>query len=465
VRPRPALALPLALALGLGACSSPSTEDSLDLPSCADAPCTGTIAGAAYEILLPDTWNGTLLLYSHGYRAPQPVPPAFDPVSTDPEPAPGWSSGERRLADELLRQGYALAGSSYASNGWAVEDGVRAGQDLIRRFRDEIAVPRRTLLWGDSLGGLITQSIAEASPDLVDGAAPLCGVLAGVVPNMDLALDVAFGVRELLEPDLKIVGFDSYEDAVGQVEAAARAVEAARSDRRGRSALLTIAALVDAPAQTQRSDGATAASRVDAAAEGVLVALGFGILARYDVEQRFGGNISDNTNADYAARISAQELDEIDAIGAGSGTRLVATIEDGDRVSADPQAREAAQQRGGDPSGAVSDPTITLHTAADPLVLAQNSALFVRRTAGSPLVRELYTVAPTTYPEDPGAPYGAGHCSFTPESRLGVVALLADWVESGTAPDDVAVTDALGPASGLDLGHDPGPWPDPLVSE
>jgi hypothetical protein len=282
---------------------------------------------------------------------------------------------------------------------------------------------------------------------------------------MDLALDVAFGVRELLEPDLKVVGFDSYEDAVGQVEAAARAVEAARSDRRGRSALLTIAALVDAPAQTQRSDGATPASRVDAAAEGVLVALGFGILARYDVEQRFGGNISDNTNADYLARISAEELDEIDAIGGGSGESLVATIEAGDRVSADPQAREAAQERGGDPSGAVSDPTITLHTAADPLVLAQNSALFVRRTARSPLVRELYTVAPTSYPEDPGAPYGAGHCSFTPESRLGVVALLADWVESGTAPDDAAVTDALGPASGLDLGHDPGPWPDPLVSE
>ena len=37
---------------------------------------TGTIDGAAYIIQVPATWNGTLLLWSHGYRAPGSANPA-----------------------------------------------------------------------------------------------------------------------------------------------------------------------------------------------------------------------------------------------------------------------------------------------------------------------------------------------------------------------------------------------------
>ena len=38
-------------------------------------------------------------------------------------------------------------------------------------------------------------------------------------------------------------------------------------------------------------------------------------------------------------------------------------------------------------------------------------------TATAGLV-QTYTVAPATYPESPGAPYGAGHCNFTAQSRI-----------------------------------------------
>ena len=61
---------------------------------------------------MPSPWNGTLLLYSHGYRPP---------IGPNP-PADTW--GSRPVADELLARGYALAGSSYATNGWAAESAL-----------------------------------------------------------------------------------------------------------------------------------------------------------------------------------------------------------------------------------------------------------------------------------------------------------------------------------------------------
>jgi hypothetical protein len=204
-----------AIALSLSACSSLSGPDpkssSTDVPfaSCSSIACTGSINGAAYEIVLPSTWNGTLLLYSHGYRTAQPAPPDFAPVDTRPEPAPGWSAGEKSVGQALLAQGYALAGSAYASNGWAVADGVKAGEDLYAFFRDQVGQPNRVYAWGDSLGGLITAELAERHPDWVSGSAPLCGALAGLVPNMDLALDVGYAIRELIWPAFKVSGYTS----------------------------------------------------------------------------------------------------------------------------------------------------------------------------------------------------------------------------------------------------------------
>jgi len=60
---------------------------------------TGTIGTAAYKIEIPANWNGTLVLYSHGYRSPGSPNPASD-------------VGDPVTGAWLLGQGYALAGSS-----------------------------------------------------------------------------------------------------------------------------------------------------------------------------------------------------------------------------------------------------------------------------------------------------------------------------------------------------------------
>ena len=431
--------------------------------------CTGTIDGAAYEIVLPTSWNGTLLLYSHGYRNAQPAPPDLAPVETSAEPAPGWSEGSKQIGQALLDKGYAIAGSAYKSNGWAVSDGVAADEQLYDYFRTTIAVPARVYAWGDSLGGLITETLAEKDPTWVSGAAPLCGALAGVVPNMNLALDVSYGVKVLFDPGLTISGFTSYAQSVQAWTGAMKAVLAQVQDIKagGPAKAAFLAALVAGPPRTQQFDGTTLTSQVSAYVEEVGTALGFGTFGRYDVEQRYGGAISGNTGTDYAARITAAARRTVDTLGgAGATDRYLAALAAGTRVTADPAAVARAAADGGAPQGTEPMPTVTLHTAADPLVIVQNESWFrakhdaaVKAGGGGGGLVQVYTVAPPTYPQSTGAPYGAGHCNFTVASRLAVIDLLDSWVRDGVYPGPAGIATAMGPASGYDPLSVPGPWP------
>ena len=215
-----------ALALLLSSCGHDSTplskreqqvrsgDSNVRLTDCASE-CAGELDGAKYAIKLPQRWNGTLLLYSHGYRFAAPAPPSFDPVDTHPQVSSTDSdgSGSDPLSASLLAAGYALAGSSYKSNGWAAADGVKAGVDLHAQFVKLVGAPKRTYVWGDSLGGLVTELLAQTHPEWVDGAAPMCGVLAGPNYNFDIALDVAFAVKALIDPQLKLTGYTDEEDA------------------------------------------------------------------------------------------------------------------------------------------------------------------------------------------------------------------------------------------------------------
>ena len=140
----------------------------VEFTSCEEAECSGEIDGAAYEILMPETWNGTLLLYSHGYRQAEAAPPSFEEPNTDPDPAPGYSTGDTRAADALLEQGYALAGSAYASNGWAVEDGVEAGEALHEHFVEQVGRPGPHLRLGRQPRRSDHPAAGRAEPGLGD---------------------------------------------------------------------------------------------------------------------------------------------------------------------------------------------------------------------------------------------------------------------------------------------------------
>jgi pimeloyl-ACP methyl ester carboxylesterase len=324
-------------------------------------------------------------------------------------------------------------------------------------------------VWGASLGGLITQVLAERNPAWVSGVMPTCGVVAGPVLNFDLALDVAYAIKTLIDPELKLTGFASWDEAVAEWQRAAAAVLAAGSDiATGAPKLALIGAISDAPQQTKNFDGGDPVSRLSAVGEAALTALGFATFNRWEMEQRVGGNPSDNTDADYAARVSAEERALIETISPGATDRLLAALAAAPRVAADPAAREALRALG-DPTGAIKDPTITLHTAADPLVIVQNQTVLAERAAANPdrtadLV-QIYTVPPGDYPQSPGAPYGAGHCNFTAGSLTALVRLMDDWVKQGGFPTQQAVAAAFGDENGYDPLFSPGDWPAPEAAE
>jgi hypothetical protein len=196
----------------------------------------------------------------------------------------------------------------------------------------------------------------------------------------------------------------------------------------------------------------------------VLTALGYGTIGRYDIEQRAGGDPSQNTDADYASRVDTNEASAISTAG-GDAAALVTKLESVPRISADQTARDAFAKLG-DTTGALTAPTITMHTEADPLVLVQNEHVFAGRVqahqASGKLV-QLYIAPPTTYDESSGAPYGAGHCNFTDEQRSGLLTALDNWVKRDVYPVPAGLGGELGP-DGLDAAYVAGAWPEGSAS-
>jgi pimeloyl-ACP methyl ester carboxylesterase len=132
----------------IAAASGPGTE-------------TGTLQGAPYRIDIPAGWNGELVMLMHGYQ----------PVGA-PRPRPMEAADATPI---FLAQGYAVAQSAYASQGWAVGDAVADNERLRQEFVRLHGRPARTYLYGFSLGGLEAAASLERHPHAYDGALVMCG--------------------------------------------------------------------------------------------------------------------------------------------------------------------------------------------------------------------------------------------------------------------------------------------------
>src|ERR1041385_9442071 len=96
---------------------------------------SGEIAGAPYRIRVPDVWNGTLLIFAHGYRDKADHPGEVDNRNADVAPSAA-------LEAPLLAQGFALAGTAYKDNGWAIEEAIQDVKNLAVFFRDNVEIGR-----------------------------------------------------------------------------------------------------------------------------------------------------------------------------------------------------------------------------------------------------------------------------------------------------------------------------------
>jgi hypothetical protein len=146
----------------------------------------------------------------------------------------------------LLDNGFALAGSSYASTGWAVKEALADQAAVLGEFEARFDRPRRTIAWGDSLGGIVTAGLVQRIPGRLDGALPACGVVAGAVATWNQALDAAFAFKVLVAPDsaLQLVHIT---DPAGNLALATQALAAAQATPAGRARIALVAALNNTP--------------------------------------------------------------------------------------------------------------------------------------------------------------------------------------------------------------------------
>jgi pimeloyl-ACP methyl ester carboxylesterase len=126
-------------------------------------------SGAEYRICMPPgEWND-LVVYAHGYMAPnRPVGIPEDQMSL---PGSGWT------VDQIVNYflGCAFATTSYYTNGLAVLPAMSDLRDLVDIFIEEEGVPDHIYLAGVSEGGLITALSVEQYPDIYDGGLAMCG--------------------------------------------------------------------------------------------------------------------------------------------------------------------------------------------------------------------------------------------------------------------------------------------------
>lgn len=402
-------------------------------PTCTNPAVTcyaGTAAnGSTFKAEVPPDWNGTLLLFSHGYV------PFFLPNP------PAENADNRAIADHLLAEGFALAGSSYASSGWAVEDALRDQIDLLERFEDRFGKPRRTIAWGTSMGGMVTAGLVQRHPWRFDGALPFCGILGGAVGLWNQNLDLQYAIKTLLSADpnpavsvpasqLELVHITDWQENVARAGAA---VTAAQATPEGRARLALAAALFPLPDWWQPGTPRPARDDYEARRQNQLQALRFQLPFifgfRQEVEQRSGGNPSWNVGVDYGrllARSSSRDL--VQALYRAGGLDLrrdLRLLAKGRRVA--PKLSAAAYlARNIVYDGRIRVPVLTLHTTDDGLVVSPHQEAYrsaVRRAGQSRLLKQLWVDQP-------------GHCTFTDAERLAALDILLERIDRRRWPRD-----------------------------
>ncbi|SDP05257.1 Alpha/beta hydrolase family protein [Streptomyces sp. cf386] len=385
-------------------------------------------SGATYLMDVPANWNGTVLLFSHGY--------ASGPAN------PAQNAPDDATKALLLQRGYALIGSSYATTGWAVTDAVPDQLATLSAFTERFGAASRTIAWGRSYGGFVTTAIAERHPDRIDGSISLCGLVQGGVANWNNTLDPVFALKTLLAPDsdVPLVNIADQTAADAAANTLTAAVDSAQTTAEGRARIALAAALHNIPGWNQPTQPRPAATDWDAqqanqyeAVKGLLKIAAFN--RRQESEVRAGGNPSWNTGVDYAKLLGRSSVrKEVTELYKKAGLSLradLATLNRAPRISADPAAL-AWMSRTSTFTGRLTKPQLSVHTIGDALVPVQTESALKRAVtaarSGSEL-RQAYTD-------------NAGHCTFSPAEQLAALHTLEDRLTTGrwTGTDPASLT-------------------------
>ncbi|MFI6935524.1 alpha/beta hydrolase [Streptomyces sp. NPDC050287] len=428
IRPRVGrtrLRIALAALASVALVSIPLSAAEADTP--ATTHLTGTLSDDATWVAdVPDHWNGTLLLFSHGFGTLTAQDAPTDAVRT-----------------ELLAEGYAMAGSSYDPNGslWALNSAERDQFATLDAVTSQIGTPRRTLAIGNSMGGLINAQIARDGGGRIDGALDQCGLVAGGTDLDNYQLDAEHTIAQLLLPgqDVKLVRFGSADEATATATLLTKAVTAAQATPQGRARIALAAAYLNLPGWSPGKDRPAAtdwagqeAQQYDWFTQGLLTFLE---IPRYAMEQSVGGNNSWNQGVDYAGLFAnSPHAPQVHALYQAAGLDLradLSALTKGATITADPAAVRRAQQTSSAGQG-LDVPLLDIHTTGDNLVPVEQENRFaarVRASGDGALLRQAFVER-------------QGHCTFTTAETVAALHALEHRVSTGRW-DNVATPAAL----------------------
>ena len=320
-------------------------------PQCATASfvtqCAGVGAdGAPYLMIAAANFNGTVLLWSHGVRPAIDIPATLAPVGPYTKtnaavPGPLVPS-DMSVVTKLVAAGYGVAGSGFSRQGINTAEALAANKELIATFKEKFPTTKTVIAWGESLGAMHSQMLAEKNPELVDGVILGCPAANPQDALMAYFGDALWGFKALFDPSIKVGGYSTDPvtrqqeqllnigkvlTVLGKLQGglvsgawpdtsspAGKALQTAGVP--SRSALLVVGLMAGIPTRSKHVDGTSGPTGQEelyplaiAPAVAILENMGTvgvaGSLLIADGELLTGGKVFDNTKTDYAARVAA----------------------------------------------------------------------------------------------------------------------------------------------------------------
>ena len=336
----------------------------------------GVLEGAEYRIDIPPQWNGSLVVWYHGYS----------------EHGASFHIAERLAPDleNFVGRRFAVAQSAYSEPGWALQQAYPETEALRHYFDSKYGHPKESYVVGASMGGALVMITLELNPKPYVGGLDLCGAVG---PTF-VSFDRRFALR---------AAFDFYFPNV-------------------MGSLVPVPAdYDDTPAVRDRILAALKANAPDAALLRALMGLHTdGQVARdiayftfviADMQRRGGGNPFDNRNWIYAGTSPASSATDDDL---NIGVHRYADL---------PGARDYLV-RHYTPSGRLGRPMLAVHTVFDPYIPPGMLALYNEMVEGA---GEGDRLVQQYVPHD-------GHCAITPDEIGRAFDELVAWTHSGPRP-------------------------------
>jgi len=384
---------------------------------------TGEINGAPFRIVVPAEWNGTLVEFVRGYVDKADHPGEVDNRNPTLPPL--------AVRNALLARGYALAGSARKSNGWSVEEGLDDVVALASYFKDNVARPTSTILWGNSGGTVITLKTAERSGGAFDGYLATCAAGAGASRAWDqalvlrLAYDVTFGMPISWGTPGDVRDDIDYESEVKPL------LVAQAKDPANFGGFEFIRLVTGFPGLGITPPlGYYPVLGFDLALEAGQGPFYLVTEAQAELERRAGGPIAQNITHTYA--LTSAEKIYLAGLGVDADPLLEAMNARRD-IAAPPESRNYLKHFA-DYSGLIKSPVLTVHSFLDPVAVVAHESAYRNTVAAADRDDLLVQVYVT----------GIGHCAITADQIFTAIVAVDGWVRTQTRPPSSTFPAELG---------------------